>query len=101
VQNIKRKSKLAQRGGNRKGAGRPTGAVNRATAEQKARLSEIAREYTEIAFSTLVEVAQSGQSDTARISAACAILDRGFGKPREAGQDEYSQPGPFDFLDIR
>jgi len=89
---------MAQRGGKRKGAGRPSGAVNRAAAEQKARLSEIAREYTETAFSTLVDVAQNGQSDTARISAACAILDRGFGKPREAGLNEYSEPGPFDSI---
>jgi len=60
---------MAQHGGKRKGAGRPSGSANRATAEQKARLSEIAREYTEIAFSTLVDIAQNGQSDTARISA--------------------------------
>jgi len=89
---------MTQRGGKRKGAGRPAGSVNRATAEQKARLSEIAREYTEIAFSTLVDIAQNGQSDTVRISAACAILDRGFGKPREAGLNEYSEPSPFDSI---
>ena len=91
---------MAQRGGKRKGAGRPAGAVNRATAEQKARLSEIARGYTEIAFSALVEVAQKGQSDTARISAACAILDRGFGRPREARMSEYSEPGPIDSIGL-
>ncbi len=91
---------MKKRGGSRKGAGRPSGTANRATVEQKARLSEIAREHTDIAFQTLVEVATNGQSDSARISAACAILDRGFGKPREAGLDEYSKQGPFDFLDL-
>jgi len=86
---------MAQRGGTRNGAGRPSGSVNRATIDQKARLSKIAHEYTEIAFSALVEVAQNGQSDTARISAACAILDRGFGKPREAGLNQCQETDSF------
>jgi len=89
---------LAQHGGSRKGAGRRSGTVNRATADQKQRLSELAREYTEIAFAALIDVAENGQSDTARISAVCAILDRGFGKPREAGLHEYSEPSPLDSI---
>jgi len=87
---------LARHGGKRKGAGRPSGTVNRATAEQKRRLSEFAREHTNIAFAALIDIAENGQSETARISAACAILDRGFGKPREAGLSEYSETGPLD-----
>jgi len=47
---------------------------------------------------TTVDVAENGQSDTARISAACAILDRGFGKPREAGLSQYSEPSLLDVL---
>jgi len=69
-------------GGARMGAGRPTGALNKATKEQGARLSELAKSYTDIAFSTLVDVAMNGSSDTARVAAANAILDRGYGKPR-------------------
>jgi len=91
---------VAQQGGHRKGAGRPAGTANRATVKQKGRLAELAKEFTDIAFDALVEVAKNGQSDTARISAACAILDRGFGKPREAGMSEYSEPGPIDSIGL-
>ena len=69
-------------GGKRDGAGRPAGTPNKATREQGARLSELAKSYTDIAFSTLVDVAMNGSSDTARIAAANSILDRGYGKPR-------------------
>lgn len=69
-------------GGARMGAGRPTGALNKATREQGARLSELAKSYTDIAFSTLVDVAINGSSDAARIAAANSILDRGYGKPK-------------------
>lgn len=46
------------------------------------RLAELARERTVQAINTLVEI--MGDSDAphaARVSAACAILDRGHGKP--------------------
>lgn len=74
-------------GGQRRGAGRPAGTPNKSTKEQGARLSELAKLYTDIAFSTLVDVAINGSSDTSRIAAANAILDRGYGKPRRS-QDE-------------
>ena len=73
---------ISKHGGRREGAGRPAGVPNKATKEQGARLSELAKSYTDIAFSTLVEVAMSGSSDTARIAAANSILDRGYGKPK-------------------
>ena len=73
---------ISKHGGRRKGAGRPADFPNKATKEQGARLSELAKSYTDIAFSTLVEVAMSGSSDTARIAAANSILDRGYGKPK-------------------
>lgn len=69
-------------GGQRRGAGRPAGTPNKSTKEQGARLSELAKLYTDIAFSTLVDVAMNGSSDTARIAAANAILDRGYGKAK-------------------
>ena len=43
--------------GARMGAGRPAGVLNKATKEQGARLSELAKSYTDIAFSALVDVA--------------------------------------------
>ena len=75
-------AELVKHGGRREGAGRPAGAPNKATREQGAKLSDLAKSYTDIAFSTLVDVAINGSSDAARVAAANAILDRGFGKPR-------------------
>lgn len=87
---------MSQRGGRRDGAGRPVGSRNRATVDMKARLSELARQHTWSAFDTLLDVCENGQSDSARIAAAVALLDRGFGKPREAGMDQFLERKPWD-----
>ena len=87
---------MSERGGKRDGAGRPPGAVNKATADAKARLSQLARQHTGVAFEALVNIAENGQTEGARITAACAILDRAFGKPREAGFLQYEPPSPLD-----
>ena len=71
---------MASHGGMREGPGRPSGAVNKATPELKLNLSELVRKHTNDALDTLVEVMKSGRSDSARIAAATAILDRGYGK---------------------
>jgi hypothetical protein len=42
----------------------------------------LAKSYTDVAFSTLLDVAMNGSSDTARIAAANSILDRGYGRPK-------------------
>lgn len=65
------------RGGKRDGAGRPKGAVNETTKT----IRDKAREHTDAALAVLVEIATSGESDAARVSAANALLDRGYGKP--------------------
>jgi hypothetical protein len=83
---------MASHGGIREGSGRPTGAVNKATSEVKLNLSELAREYTNDALVTLVEVMQSSQSDSARIAAATAILDRGYGRPTNTTSLEVNVP---------
>ena len=67
------------RGGKRPGAGRPEGSKNKATIE----LREAAQAYTEAALKTLHEVCIKGQSEAARVAAACALLDRGHGKPKQ------------------
>ncbi len=36
------------------------------------------------ALEVLVHVAQHGESESARVSAACALLDRGHGRPTQA-----------------
>lgn len=68
------------RGGKREGAGRPVGAPNKATAD----IREAAQEYTHLALTTLVYVAGSGTAEAARVAAANAILDRAYGKPKQA-----------------
>ncbi len=77
-------------GGQRAGAGRPAGRVS----EAKVRLSQFAREHTDTAITTLVDVCENGTSEGARIKAAVALLDRGYGKPREADWSQYSEPSP-------
>lgn len=72
------------RGGKRPCAGRPKGALNRATIENKANIEQLARAHTEAALNTLVEIATKGTTESSRVSAATAILDRGYGKPRQS-----------------
>jgi len=67
------------RGGKRPRAGRPKGAVNRATAD----LQAAAREYTPQALETLVAIMTKSDSDAARVAAANAVLDRGYGKAKQ------------------
>lgn len=68
-------------GGYREGAGRPRGAKNKSTLELKG----LAQQHTEDALKTLVEIMLSAESsDKARVAAANAILDRGFGKPHQS-----------------
>jgi hypothetical protein len=79
-------------GGKRDGAGRPVGAVSAA----KVRLSQLAREHSDAAFATLVDVCENETSEGARISAAVALLDRGYGKLRQAFTREYEEPSLLD-----
>jgi hypothetical protein len=45
-----------------------------------ASLRKLARAHTEVALQVLAEVATTGNSEASRISAAMALLDRGYGK---------------------
>lgn len=67
------------RGGKRDGAGRPRGALNKATKD----IREAAQEFSAQALQVLVNVATTGESEAARVSAANAILDRAHGKPAQ------------------
>ena len=62
------------------------------------RLSQLAREHSDAAFNTLVDICENGTSEAARISAAVALLDRGFGKPLPAAPREFAEPSPLDSL---
>jgi hypothetical protein len=44
-------------------------------------LRELARQHTEAALATLADICQNGENESARVAAANAILDRGWGKP--------------------
>ena len=83
---------MASHGGTREGSGRPAGSVNKATSELKLNLTELARQHTNDALDTLVEVMKLGQSDSARIAAATAILDRGYGRPTKTTSLEVMEP---------
>ena len=87
---------MAQRGGKRPGAGRPKGAKQRAKPEHKQTLSDLAREHTKLALDVLVSIARNGESETARMGAANALLDRGYGKPRQAVEHSGADGGPIE-----
>ena len=69
-------------GGKREGAGRPRGPNGRGAAFKH--LRELARSHTEDAIQTIVNI-MNNKSNDAWVLLACAnaILDRGYGKPRE------------------
>ncbi len=80
------------RGGKRPGAGRPKGSRSAATKQEQATISELAKAYGEKAIKSLAQIAMSGESEAARVSAANALLDRGYGKPVQ-GMDLTSSDG--------
>lgn len=72
---------MAQHGGKRAGAGRKPGAVSKA----KRALAEKAKDHADDALKVLVDVMNNtDESGSVRVSAANAILDRGYGKPFQA-----------------
>ena len=50
--------------------------------KDEARVAELARSYTAEAIDTLVELMRHGKDDRVRGTAAQALLDRGWGKPK-------------------
>ena len=86
------------RGGSRAGAGRKPGSSNKLTVVENRTLTEIAREYTSGAVSTLATIMEDSSAPAAaRITAANSLLERGWGKPvmpiEHTGKDE----GPVQF----
>jgi hypothetical protein len=64
--------------------------------QEKRELRHAAREFTNDALNTLVEICKKGQSENARVAAANCLLDRGYGKPVQ--QIESGSPGDFSHL---
>lgn len=46
-------------------------------------LEKAAKGHTEAALAALVKVATKGKSESAKVAAATALLDRGWGKPKQ------------------
>jgi hypothetical protein len=83
------------RGGKRPGAGRPAGSENQDTAAARAALSALMEGHVQTAIAALADIAKDGTSEAARVSAACAILDRTHGRPAQALQhDGIPSAGP-------
>ena len=61
-----------------RGTCRPTGRSNKATLAQGAIFAELKKSYSLMVFNALVDMAINGRSDSARIAAENAILDRGY-----------------------
>jgi hypothetical protein len=80
----------AARAGGRPGRGRPKGSKNAKTLEIEA----LAKEYAGDALQALFDIATNGASEPARVSAATALLDRGYGKPRQAVEHSGEGGGP-------
>ena len=60
-------------------------------------LKEIAQSHGAAMIEALVKIAKTGKSESARVTAATVLLERGFGKPLQ--QIETGQPGEFEALD--
>lgn len=67
--------------GNKTG-GRRKGTPNRATRE----ISELAKGYAPAAVKELARLAKGAESESARVSAIGMLLDRAYGKPKQAVQ---------------
>jgi len=53
----------------------------------------LARSHTKIAIKVLAGIAKDGTNESARVAAACALLDRGWGKPPQAQTGENGEGG--------
>ena len=72
---------MAQLGGARPGAGRKPGKVGRLKRE----LADMAKDHAKAALDTVAEIMKSeAEPASSRVSAAIALLDRGYGRPAQS-----------------
>lgn len=81
---------MAGTGGSRAGAGRPPGSVNETTKAIRA----AAQEHGPEMITELVRLAKESESDAARVAAANAVLDRGYGRPKQSLEHVGEGGGP-------
>jgi hypothetical protein len=72
------------------------GGVPKPTWNGKFTSNELARAYTPLAIEVLAKVAAHSQSDSARISAATTLLDRGWGKPATQESPPLPKETPYE-----
>ena len=46
-------------------------------------IRSFARQHTRLAVNTLASIARAGKSESARVGASVALLERGWGKPQQ------------------
>lgn len=84
-------------GGARPGTGRKKGETTKA----KLTLIDMAKGHAEDALQTLVDIAKGAEFPPAsRVSAAIAILDRGYGKPTQAVEMSGKDGGPIQTQEV-
>ena len=64
-------------------------------------IRELARAHTMTALRALVEIAESGVNESARVAAASALLDRGWGKASASVDDPPLAEDPQQLIAIR
>ena len=72
-------------GGKRPGAGRKRGSLNKVTAEVR----ELAMQHAPAAMAELARLVKSAKSENTRVAAIREILDRAYGKPKQAVVGDY------------
>lgn len=87
-------AKRGRKPGTPKTGGRQVGTPNKSTAEQKAALEAAAQQRGVKMIEILESIAERGSPDAARVSAATALLDRGFGRPRQALEHSGTEGEP-------
>lgn len=55
-------------------------------------IRSLARSYTDMAIQALAGVAQNSESDSAKVAAAEALLNRGWGKPTQPISGDEENP---------
>lgn len=54
----------------------------------------MAKDHADAALTTLADIAKFGESESARVSAATAILDRAYGRPPQSIEHSGPNGGP-------
>jgi hypothetical protein len=64
-------------------------------------IRDLARQYTAAAVATLVEICENWRNESARVAAASALLDRGWGKASVSADDPSLAEAPQQLIAIR